>query len=127
MRRLMIDDVRIFRMIFDECNVTSMSKMQADPKYVFKEVRNYGDGIRALRDDDPWDELYLDNDLGRGGSGYEVLNWLEEPENRCFIPKTIIIISGNADAAKRMKLTCDAWVRNGFAPDGFQCFRSWVC
>lgn len=129
LKRLMIDDVRGFFMVFDECNVPSMSEMKADPKYVFVEARTFDKGIEELKNNGPWDELYLDNDLGHydnDKTGYGIMKWLEMPENRKYTPKVIIVISGNSAAVERIFLAHQGMKQNGFIPEDYKMYRSWI-
>ena len=91
-RILLIDDVREY----------------ASPCVV---ARTYRDGILALQHMSPWDELWLDHDLGaierqytetgRELTGYDVLCWLEQ--NPSFLPKKIILVTSNPVGRDRME------------------------
>lgn len=78
-------------------------------------ARTYHDGINALKHLGPWDELYLDHDLGAvqpqftdSGielTGYHICEFLEEhPEYR---PKQVFIVSSNPGGRQRMKVVLD--------------------
>ncbi len=82
-RALTIDDVR-------DCGGTVI-------------CRNAEDGIKALELMGPFDGLYLDNDMGMfSAQGYTVLDWLERPENRKYLPASLTIVTSNAAARDRM-------------------------
>lgn len=63
MKRLMIDDMRSFARTMSE-----------DVAY----ARSSGAGIKAIRDDGPWDEVWFDHDLGGEDTIYPVVLWLLE-------------------------------------------------
>lgn len=85
MRVLLIDDFRILP--------------SAD-----RTERNYEGGIKALQEEN-WDLLYLDHDLGPGQTGYDIMRWLEEhPQS---LPKEIILITQNPVGRKMMQLVVD--------------------
>lgn len=78
-------------------------------------ARTYQDGINALKYLGPWDELYLDHDLGAIESqftdsgieltGYHICEFLEaNPEYR---PKEVFIVSSNPSGRQRMKVVLD--------------------
>jgi len=84
-RFLVIDDLRIFD------NVTSYA-------------RTFEDGISELKNNGPWDILYLDHDLGSVDdekTGYGILLFLEQNKN--LLPEEIILVSANPVGVKRMK------------------------
>lgn len=59
--------------------------------------RTFDDGIKALDFLGPWDELWLDHDLGAlmtsNGDGCKVVEWLNEHKEK--YPDTIIVITGS--------------------------------
>lgn len=61
--------------------------------HVDRTARTYDDGIVALRDEGPWDVLYLDHDLGEAKSGYDIANWLER--NPQYRPMEVTLVTGN--------------------------------
>jgi hypothetical protein len=73
-----------------------------------KTCRTVADGIKALQEQ-IWDELYLDHDLGIYASdertGYDVLCWLEA--NPQFLPKKIILVTSNPVGRQRMQQALD--------------------
>jgi len=54
--------------------------------------RDYKTGIHLLKAI-PIDRLYLDIELGKGKSGFDVINWLRE--NKQYRPKDIIMITSS--------------------------------
>ena len=95
MRILLIDDVRTFTVV-DAI------------------ARNYNEGIRQLERNGPWDEVYLDHDLGdasfceersRYMTGYDVMCWLEA--NPGHLPKEIILVTDNPVGRTRMQQVID--------------------
>ena len=94
MRILAIDDVR-------ECTYANVV------------ARTHNDGIAMLEKFGPWDELYLDHDLGarerqydntgRELTGNDILVWLRN--NLDKLPKKIILITGNPVGRKNMEAT----------------------
>jgi hypothetical protein len=134
MRRLLIDDFRTFPMIFhDECwdleyNSEYYPDMIKDPNNYFQETKNFDRGQAELKYHGPWDELYLDNDLGggKGHAGIDIMDWMGWPENRCMIPKSIILVSSNPVAVKQMLSMHESWKRNGFIPEDYQIYTRGV-
>ena len=83
LRILLIDDLRVF----PEVTATA---------------RTYAEGILLLREGAPWDELWLDHDLGEEKSGYDVMCWIEEhPE---LLPGSIRLVTANPVGRERMDL-----------------------
>jgi len=87
MRTLLIDDFR---------------DLKAD-----RVARTFDDGITALRDEGPWEMLYLDHDLGEQPpkDGYGIACWLERNINR--FPEQIIIVSSNPVGVKNIERVLD--------------------
>ena len=71
-------------------------------------ARTFDDGIKALKQEGPFDILYLDHDLGDpdpNKTGYGVMNFLEaNPE---LLPKKIICISSNPPGKQRIQMVID--------------------
>jgi len=98
-------------------------------------ARTYHDGIAALTKLGPWDELYLDHDLGRVESqftetgreltGYDICEFLEaNPDHR---PKKVFIISSNPSGRARMKVVLDKIYGNSTeckCTDNIECFTN---
>lgn len=88
MRSLLIDDIRDI-----EATVVA---------------RTYAEGIYALKNDGPFDVLYLDHDLGEEHpkhTGYGVMCFLEEfPE---FLPKEIQLVTANPVGRQNMQRVID--------------------
>ena len=83
-RTLLIDDVRTMA--------------------VTKIARTFDAGMDALRNEAPWDVLYLDHDLGEFDerkTGYDILSWLEN--NPEFLPKEIILVTQNPVGKIKMR------------------------
>lgn len=95
MKILLIDDIR------NEAYIESTYGLR--PTQVTK---TYQAGIEALKNDGPFDVLYLDHDLAsyegdQEKTGYDILVFLEEfPE---FLPKNIYIVSANPVGRVRMR------------------------
>ena len=85
MRTLLIDDLR---------------NIEAD-----RVARTFDDGIVALRDEGPFDILYLDHDFGDDDpkkTGYGIMCFLEEhPE---FLPKKIVCVSSNPPGKAKIEM-----------------------
>lgn len=66
-------------------------------------ARTFEDGIKALKEEGPWDALWLDHDLGQpdGQDGTGVMNWLDE--NRQFMPGCIECVSSNPVGRDRIQ------------------------
>lgn len=81
--------------------------------------------IKELKDNGPWDLLFLDHDLGGEtyvesgpGTGYEVAKWLEV--NHEYLPKKIVLHSLNAYGRQNMLIAILNALRNcseGYTPD----------
>ncbi len=80
-RTLLIDDMRDFN-----CDKT---------------VKTFEEGIKALQEE-IWDIVYLDHDLGLGKTGYDIVCWLEN--NKQFLPKKIILVTQNPVGRKNMEV-----------------------
>jgi len=68
-------------------------------------ARDYDQGIKALKEEGPFDLLYLDHDLGDYNkfverTGYDVMCFLEE--NPQFLPKEIVFVTANPVGRKKM-------------------------
>lgn len=93
-RILAIDDVR-------ECGGASIL------------ARNYSDGLKCLTQLGPWDELWLDHDLGydsvgvdgREQTGYHILEFLEN--NQQYRPGQITLITSNPAGRQRMEVVLE--------------------
>jgi len=85
MRKLLIDDMR---------NIQDA-----------RVARTYADGIAALKNEGPWDTLYLDHDLGEeipSHTGYGIMCWLEaNPE---YLPGEIILVTSNPVGRSKMQV-----------------------
>lgn len=85
MKILVIDDQRIFK--FDAVHVTTMQE-----------------GIDQIYNQGPWDQVYLDHDLGMEseGSGTDLVNYLERKPD--FKVGMFFIQSMNPVGAERMRV-----------------------
>lgn len=71
-------------------------------------ARTYAEGIQALRNDGPFDILYLDHDLGSenpNDTGYGIMCFLEE--FRDLLPKRIELVTANPVGRKNMQVVID--------------------
>lgn len=73
-------------------------------------ARNYDAGIEALRDQGPFDLLYLDHDLGDYAhgvekTGYDIMLFLEE--NPQYLPKEIKLVTSNPVGRRKMQVVID--------------------
>lgn len=75
-------------------------------------ARNFADGIYALQNDGPWDELLLDHDLAswdadhRERTGYHIVLFLEaNPE---FRPRFVRLVTGNPVGRDNMARALEA-------------------
>lgn len=81
-------------LLIDDCRIMDVDRI----------ARNYIEGIRALQEE-KWDLLYLDHDMGLGPTGYDVLLWLELfPE---FLPKEILLVTQNPVGRHNMQQILD--------------------
>lgn len=67
-------------------------------------ARTYDDGIAALKDQGPFDVLYLDHDLADPNpahTGYDVLNFLEL--NPHLLPGRIVLVTQNPVGMEKMR------------------------
>jgi len=99
MQSLLIDDLRVPGDDGNKKNIPADADV----------ARDYASGIARLQEQ-KWDVLYLDHDLGdfsgpdgREMTGYHILCWLEEfPQ---FLPsENIIIVSDNSSGMIRMRM-----------------------
>ena len=67
-------------------------------------ARTFDDGLRIAIELGPWDELYIDHDLGDEGNrtGYDLLMRLLQSAP-CYLPKKIIIVTNNPVGKERME------------------------
>jgi hypothetical protein len=74
-------------------------------------ARTYEDGLKAL-ELGPWDELWLDHDLGaveqqkikgREATGYDILCFMEQVFPPSKLPKKILLLTSNASARPKME------------------------
>jgi hypothetical protein len=73
--------------------------------------RTVSEGIEFLRHNKVT-TLYLDHDLGDvKETGYDVLLWLEHPDNHQFLPESILLVTSNPSAREKMKVTIEAIYR----------------
>ena len=104
-RILILDDIRSDGDI--GIDIPHFSGDDKEPKDSVLIARTYTMAIQALSLLGPWDEVYLDHDLGsvNGKTGYDVILWLEERAllyRFDLIPKKLICISSNPAGAKRI-------------------------
>jgi hypothetical protein len=88
----------------------------ADPVYV-RITRNFDDGMEALKQQDQWDCLYLDHDLGcfqpdgKELTGYTVLCRIEEsvadPTKNSILPGNIVLVTSNGAVRMMMQRVVD--------------------
>lgn len=93
MKILLIDDIRT------EATLRMMGHDDAPTQI----ARNYDEAIKALRDEGPWDLVYLDHDLGdteMAKTGYGIMNFLEA--NPQYLPGEIIFVTSNPVGRKQM-------------------------
>jgi len=88
-RNLLIDDLRTLTPLAGE---------------ELRICRSFQEGLDALRSDGPWDNLYLDHDLGDENpahTGYDILCWLEE--NIKYLPGSISLLTDNPVGRQKMR------------------------
>jgi hypothetical protein len=70
-------------------------------------AKTYEDGIRALKEDGPFDILYLDHDLGQEDhkTGYGIMCWLEA--NLKYLPGDVICVSRNPAGRRDIELVAN--------------------
>jgi hypothetical protein len=91
MRRLLIDDFRDEN-FFPNVEFTAVCK-------------TFESGLLYLEKHGPWDELWLDHDLGDPSdkkSGYAICVWLERHPQ--YLPKVIQVITANPVGRRRMNI-----------------------
>ena len=94
-RVLVIDDVRTFE--------------EAD-----YHARTAQDGMYQLEKKGPWAMLLLDHDLASYNdfrqeiTGYDILCWLEKPENLKYVPDRIALITSNPVGRENMQRVIDS-------------------
>lgn len=66
-------------------------------------ARSFEEGIKALKEEGPWDMLWLDHDLGQedGKDGTGIMNFLDE--NRQYMPIAIQCVSSNPVGKERIQ------------------------
>ena len=78
-------------------------------------ARTYEDGLKAL-ELGPWDELWLDHDLGaveqqqirgREATGYDILCFMEQAFSPSKLSKKIVLLTSNASARPKMEAVID--------------------
>lgn len=62
-------------------------------------ARNYADGI-AFLSKNKYTHLWIDHDLGEDKTGYDIMCWLEENQDR--LPDKIICVSSNPVGRERI-------------------------
>lgn len=78
---------------------------------VTQSARTFAEGINALKNDGPFDLLFLDHDLasydeeGNELTGYKIMLFLEE--NPEYLPKDIVIVSSNPVGRAKMQTVID--------------------
>jgi DNA-binding response OmpR family regulator len=95
MKVLMIDDLKKIEEFFTPEEMLGFSRLEI--------ARTYKEGLHLL-DEDNWDVLLLDHDLGGYKDGMDILDYLEIKmlTNPRSIPKKIKIITRNL--AERLKM-----------------------
>lgn len=63
-------------------------------------ARDFKTGLQML-EDQSWDVLLIDHDLGEEKTGYDIMCWLEEHPEK--VPKRIICVSSNPVGRKRIE------------------------
>lgn len=100
MRVLLIDDMRDILMVHDWRKNGHFE--------IGLSARNFDEGIKALKEDGPWDILYLDHDLGDPSpykTGYDIMCFLEaNPE---FLPDSIQLVTSNPVGRQKMQVVID--------------------
>jgi len=84
--------------------IDDMRNIKAD-----RVCRTFDEGLKALRDDGPWDVLLLDHDLGDKNprkTGYDLLVFLEEYPR--YLPKQIRLVTQNPVGVEKMTKLIDA-------------------
>lgn len=71
-------------------------------------ARTFEAGMYALKNEGPFDRLYLDHDLGDEDdkkTGYGIICFLEE--NPAFLPKEIVLVTANPVGRVKMQTVID--------------------
>jgi hypothetical protein len=96
------------RLLIDDCRSETDLYQQGQKKCkVHVIARNYWEGIKQLKDNGPWDLLYLDHDLqsydkdNKESTGYDIMCFLEEHIE--YLPSEIICVSSNPSGKKRIE------------------------
>lgn len=99
---LLIDDVREPQWIpdpdGDDSNFMDRSKYQVEDVEI---ARTAEEGIEKLQDQ-KWDLVLLDHDMGAGKNGMDVLKFLEDPDNHNHMPGKIYLVTANIIAGPDM-------------------------
>jgi hypothetical protein len=108
---LIIDDIRADGDI--NIDVPRFPEGLDEPTESVLIARTFTLGKRALQLLGPWDELYLDHDLGDhdGKTGYDVVSWIEEQIHEYrfdLMPKKLVCISSNPSGKKRIEQAWEA-------------------
>lgn len=91
-------------LLIDDMRTEEMLRMQGLVIMPTHTVRTYDDAILALRNEGPFDLVYLDHDLGEdemSKTGYGLMNFLEA--NTEFLPGQIHIVSSNPVGRTQMQ------------------------
>jgi CheY-like chemotaxis protein len=93
-------------LLIDDQRTPVLIKSQYDIQ-VTSVATDYNEGIRALKEDGPFDLLLLDHDLGsynedgREMTGTDIMQFLLE--NPIYLPIDIYVVSANPVGAQRMR------------------------
>ena len=94
-RILLIDDMRSLDLV--------MHPVEGGA-FVSRVCRTFDEGLAALKDEGPWDILYLDHDLADQATpertGYTIICFLEE--NPQYLPKEIKLVTSNPVGRRKM-------------------------
>jgi response regulator of citrate/malate metabolism len=96
MKVLMIDDLKKIEEFFTKEEIATFSRLEI--------ARTYKEGMRLL-DEENWDLLLLDHDLGGFKDGMDILDYLEIKLliNPLAVPKKIKIITKNLAEILKME------------------------
>lgn len=93
-RILLIDDMRSIGQVLDP----------STGGFYARTCRTFDEGLAALKDEGPWDLLYLDHDLADQATpertGYTIMCFLEE--NPQYLPGDIKLVTSNPVGRRKM-------------------------
>jgi CheY-like chemotaxis protein len=110
MKVLLIDDMRVPEMIRNPFSAAG-ARFNGDSTIVARTVEK---GLTFLQDQ-TWDLLLLDHDMGEEKTGYDVMSWLEGNPEKC--PKAVYLVTANPVGGMVMMLVVKKMYNAGIVKD----------